>query len=434
MEIAMRILYVTLEDMCYMRGIDLLYGKNLRLNWKHIALIVLDFSLFYGLAYSLLSHLLGIITHFSYPLLQFGFEKRKYIANIQIGIVLLGILQLGCWSILSSVYTLFCRKQLLETYDSWLALNVMAFLIALVCFPHMKLDKFSNFMQQKIVLLQLVLSLGFLGIMEIVYNRWSGRYVSLLLEDYGFLFISLVLIFSVLYMWQKSHYKAKEWEMQLQMHQMYDEGFQNLIEDIRKKQHDFQNHLNAIQSMHYTCTTYEELVKEQQVYVEAIQTENQYYRMLSIGNSVIIGFLYGKFLQAEKQGITVSYDIRIQELQSRVPLHKMVEVIGNLFDNAMEAIENSEKEKVIYLELLEESEKIVLKVKNESDYVSQEQKIKMFERGESSKGTQRGFGLTNVKQICQEYNCDLQVKNQKENGKIYLEFQITIMSKKENKK
>lgn len=58
----------------------------------------------------------------------------------------------------------------------------------------------------------------------------------------------------------------------------------------------------------------------------------------------------------------------------------------------------------------------------------------MFEQGKSSKGENRGFGLANVKQICKQYKCNLQVRNQKEAGKVYLEFQITIESEKTNKK
>ena len=252
-------------------------------------------------------------------------------------------------------------------------------------------------------------------------------------EQYGVIFVSVVLLFCVMYMWHKSYYKVKEQELQLEMHRMYNEGFEALISDIRKKQHDFQNHLNTIYSMHYTCHTYEELVEKQQAYVDAIQEENRYYKMLGIGNSVIVGFLYGKFLQEDKEGIIVSYDVRIGNLESGIPLHKMVEVIGNLFDNAMEAIKNSEKEKTIYLKFVENPDCIVFTIKNESDYIPQEEKIKMFEKGQSTKGEHRGYGLANVKQICEQYKCDLQVRNRKENDNMYLEFQIIIDCKPANK-
>lgn len=110
-----------------------------------------------------------------------------------------------------------------------------------------------------------------------------------------------------------------------------------------------------------------------------------------------------------------------------MPMHKLVEVIGNLFDNAMEAIEEQGVEQKIYLEFIEQPEQIDFKIKNESCYIPQEKLLKMFERGESSKGELRGLGLANVRQICEEYKCDLQVNNRKgEQDKSYLEFEITI--------
>lgn len=428
----MDIIFTILENITLYICLHQLYGRVFRLGWKDIAFILVDVIVLVLLSYSLLAHIFTVILLIIYVIMRFGFGK--IITNIVLGFIIVGVVELGCWSIANVISYIFCGNWFTDSAAGCLVLNIMTFLIALFVFPCLKLERFSNFMQQKIVFLQVVFFMVFLGFFGMLLRLWVTGYVPLSIEQYGVVIVSLFLLLGVTYMWQKSYYKEREQELQLQMHEMYYEGFQNLIADIRKRQHDFQNHLNTIYSMHYTCTTYDELVKEQQTYVDAIQTENRYYKMLSIGNPVIIGFLYGKFLQAETHNITISYDIRIGDLQSKVPLHKLVEVIGNLFDNALEAIDNSEREKVVYLEFTENSEKIVFKIKNESDYISQEEKIKMFEKGASSKGEQRGFGLANVKQICKQYNCDLQVRNQKENGKIYLEFQITITSEKKNKK
>lgn len=403
----------------------LLNGENFRFTWRLFAAILSSY-IFAGIFYNnIFTHILSTIVICWYYITQFGFEKSKFITNMELVCVLMGILELGCWSVICIVYFMFTGDWPMETYAGNLLIMIMACLITWFVLPHLKLDKFSKFLQQKTILPQIILFLGFLWIVGLVASRLlSFSYINP--EQYGVMLVSIVLLFSVLYMWHKSYYKAKEQEMQLQMHQMYDEGFQTLISDIRKRQHDFQNHLNTIHSMHYTCHTYEELVEKQQAYVDAIQTENKYYKMLRIGNPVIVGFLYGKFLQADEKGITVSYDIRIGDLQSKMPLHKMVEVIGNLFDNAVEAITDSEKEQVIYLEFVENAEAIVFTIKNESVYIPQEDKIKMFEKGKSSKGADRGFGLANVKQICEQYKCDLQVRNTKEDEKVYLEFQVTI--------
>ena len=422
---------IILEDLYMAKCLYLLYGEKFRFNWMLLVTILSNCFILDTFSLNAFARILSVFLLFGYFISQFGFEKRKFITNIELLYVLLGTLQLGCWSVIGSIYFIFMGEWPLETHESNLLINIMAFCIVWFLFPYLKLDKFSKFLQQKTILPQIILSLGFLYVVGLIASRIIS-FSNLRPEHYGVIFVCIVLLFSVMYMWHKSYYKAKEQELQLQMHQMYDEGFQTLISDIRKRQHDFQNHLNTIYSMHYTCRTYEELVKKQQEYVDAIQTENRYYNMLSIGNPVIIGFLYGKFLQADKKGITISYDIRINQLQCKMPLHKMVEVIGNLFDNAMEAIADTKKEQVIYLKFVENTEIIFFSIKNESEYIPQEYKIKMFEKGKSSKGADRGFGLANVKQICEQYRCDLQVKNIKEDGKVYLEFQITIQ--KENKR
>ena len=422
---------ITLEAIYMAKCMYLLYGKNFCFNWRLLVTILSNY-LFDGIFYlSIFAHILAGLVMFWYFISQFGFEKRKFITNIELLFVLIGILQLGCWSIIGTVYFIFKGEWPIETYGSNLLIHIMAFCIVWFLLPHLKLNNFSKFLQQKTILPQIILFLGFLYVVGTIVSRLVD-FSYFRPEQYGVILVCIVLLFSVMYMWHKSYYKAKEQELQLQMHQMYDEGFQALINDIRKRQHDFQNHLNTIYSMHYTCHTYEELVEKQQAYVDAIQTENKYYNMLSIGNPVIIGFLYGKFLQADKKGITVSYDIRIDQLQCKMPLHKMVEIIGNLFDNAVEALELSKKEKTIYLEFIENPNTIVFTIKNESEYIPQKELTKMFEKGKSSKGEHRGFGLANVKQICEQYKCDLQIKNQKENENVYLEFQITIPCKNQN--
>ena len=428
--ICVAITFMTLEQLYVFKCIHLLYGKEFRLHWIYFAISITNYVLIRVLHnYESITRIVSLAIFLLYCMHHFGWDRKKMIVNSALLFILIGILQLGCWSVICIGYHLqYGHFPMRETYGETLWVNIMAFLIVWFVFPYLKLDRFSNFMQQKNVLLWSILTVVAFYMLYLLMQRWgkNGKNNLFKPEEYGIIFISIVLLICVTFMWQKSYYKAKEQELQLQMHQMYDEGFQALISDIRKRQHDFQNHLNTIYSMHYTCHTYEELVEKQQEYVEAIQTENKYYKMLSIGNPVIIGFLYGKFLQADRKGIKVAYDIRIGQLQCKMPLHKMVEVIGNLFDNAVEALEFSEKEKTVYLEFIETSDTIVFKIKNASEYIPQEEQIKMFEKGKSSKGEHRGVGLANVKQICDQYKCDLQVRNQKKGDNVYLEFQVTI--------
>ena len=415
-----------LEILATLLCIHNLYGKKFRLDIKNIIAIAADIIFLQLIDEGKLPtemSMLAYLVVLCYCIVEFGVNKRELIVNSILCMTILTILQAGSWMLLDTF-------QLINESDSGsgiinLMVNSLVLLIALLVLPHIGLHKFSVFMQQKVMLLRMLLVIALLFIAYLLIIMKVTDYLAT--EHYLVITISLCLLAGVTYMWQKNQYKVREQKVELQMHQMYGEGFQNLVTEIRKRQHDFQNHLNTIYSLHYTCSTFEELVEQQKEYGDAIQQDNKYNKLLSVGNPVIIGFLYGKFLQADKRGITIVYNIKVADLQSKMPIHKLVEIIGNLFDNAMDAVEENDVEKIIYLDFVETPEKIEFKIKNESCHIPQEQLIKMFERGESSKGAQRGLGLANVKQICGEYKCDLQVHNQKDDaGKFYTDFAICM--------
>ncbi len=415
-----------MEIISILMCIHILYGKKFCLDIKNIIVIAVDIILLQLIAEEQLLSEMSILIYlvvFGYCIAEFGINKRELAVNNVLYIVILGIIQVGTWIILSTFHIIDLNNS--GSGLNNLIVNIIVLLIVLFLLPHIGLHKFSIFMQQKAVLLRIMLVIAFLfiGYLIVIMKVMDA----LSPEHYAVIIISLCFLGAVTYMWQKNQYKVREQKMVLQMHQLYGEGYQNLITEVRRKQHDFQNHLNTIYSLHYTCNTYEELVKQQETYIDAIQEENRYSKLLKIGNPIIIGFLYGKFLQAEEQKITVIYDIKIGDLECKVPIHKMVEIIGNLFDNAMDAVKENDVEKTIYLNFMETTEKIELKIKNESAYIPQENIIKMFKTGESSKGEHRGLGLANVKQICEEYKCSLQANNKKDDtGKNYIEFDICV--------
>ena len=52
--------------------------------------------------------------------------------------------------------------------------------------------------------------------------------------------------------------KSKEIETELKVHKLYADSFDNLVDSIRSKQHEFDNHINTIYSQHYIYNTYME--------------------------------------------------------------------------------------------------------------------------------------------------------------------------------
>ena len=412
-----------LEILSILLCVHALYGKKFCFNINNIIVITMDIILLQSIAEGKLATEMSMLVYpivLVYCAIEFGMDKRKLIINNLLYIVILSVLQMLIWMVLEMLHITYLGSRVNN-----LVVNLMIILIIVFIFPHIDLHKLSIFMQQKYFLVRLLLIIAFLYVLYMLLIVKTTD--KLFPEHYVVITISLCLLGAVTYMWQKNQYKVREQKMILQMHQLYGEGYQNLITEVRRKQHDFQNHLNTIYSLHYTCSSYEELVRQQEKYMEAIQEENRYSSLLKIGNPVMTGFLYGKFLQAEKREITVIYDVKIGDLECNMPIHKMVEIVGNLFDNEMDAVEENNVEKIIYLYFTELDKTVEFKIKNENEYIPQEKIMKMFKSGESSKGEHRGLGLANVKQICEEHKCDLQVKNDKDDtGKNYIEFNICI--------
>ena len=413
----------TLEMISILLCIHNLYGKIFRLNIKNIITIGVDIIFLWLIGEGKLPSEMSMLAYLvvlAYCIVEFGVNKRELIVNNILCMTILTILQAGSWTLLDTF-------QLIHESDSGsgvinLMVNVLVLLMILLVLQHIGLYRFSVFMQQKVVLLRILLVIALLFVAYLLIIMKVTDYLAT--EQYIVIMISLCLLASVTYMWQKNQYKVKEQQIELQMHHMYEESFENLVSDIRSRQHDFENHINAVYSQHYTSTTLEELIEKQRKYCDVLREDNKYNKLLSAGNSIITGFLYGKFLQAEGKGITVKYNVKLGELECPVPTYKLVEIIGNLFDNAIEALEGNGCQKVILIDLVETPVELNFTIRNENPYIPQEKLLQLFQRGESSKGSQRGLGLFNVKKICEEYHCELLAGNKKNDGKTYIEFGI----------
>ena len=88
-------------------------------------------------------------------------------------------------------------------------------------------------------------------------------------------------------------------------------ALEELVKEIRAKQHEFDNHLNAILNMHLTIDNYEELVAKQSEYITENAREDdsrKYLPLLKISDKILAGFIYSKIVRAPEY---VQTDIRV---------------------------------------------------------------------------------------------------------------------------
>ncbi len=100
-------------------------------------------------------------------------------------------------------------------------------------------------------------------------------------------------------------------------------------------------------------------------------------------------------------------------MQGYLPKYKMIEILGVLLDNAMEAVEQRDS-KNITVKMLEQPEQLSVAIKNDSMHYEREEIMRFFEPGYSKKGEGRGIGLSKVREILLKYHAGIKVSCEKE--------------------
>lgn len=113
-----------------------------------------------------------------------------------------------------------------------------------------------------------------------------------------------------------------------------------------------------------------------------------------IGEPVLAGFLLGKQSEARERDIAFEIDAESAIPPPRDPalVHVLITVLGNLLENAFEAVADSAKRRVM-LTLSFDEALLSLHVQDTGVGVPEALRARIFEHGVSSKGERRGLGL-----------------------------------------
>lgn len=241
------------------------------------------------------------------------------------------------------------------------------------------------------------------------------------------LLVVLILALATFLILRQKLWVYEKQEKELLMYKMYVKPLEDFIKEIRAHQHEFDNHLNAILNMHLTITDYEELVKAQADYMRSMVTnrDNSYLGLLKISNKVLAGFLYSK-LRSIKPNITVELIVGSKEIFTNVPEMELVEVIGTLIDNAVQACNEENHHISIYV--TSQEDRFIFIIKNKHEKVAIKLLDQFFERGFTTKDTKynHGLGLYNARKIINHWNGEIFVENESIGADNYLSFHIEL--------
>ncbi len=119
-------------------------------------------------------------------------------------------------------------------------------------------------------------------------------------------------------------------------------------------------------------------------------------------------FLLGKLSYAREKNIKliISEDSYMPEIADESITHELITIVGNLIDNALEAVTNCEK-KQVEVEI-QYGDTLIITVQDTGKGI-QEEIGALFTKGYSTKGDNRGYGLYLVKESIQRINGEIHV-------------------------
>lgn len=383
------LLYVVFEAIAVLLLLHTLYGKKICWNIYSIAFVVIDYILM------LATKLFGVSQNLSvmiYPLLaiycfvQFKSKIQEIIVNIVLAVIML----LGIQLIPLLVFGIL--GELLIGYENVAIVisNLIILIIAIVLYKKVDLHTISLTFQRNSKLIGLILllesTLVFLLIFQ--YKNAYGKVPIKYTVISGIMVLIIILcIHGLLY-----RIKYQEKQAELEAYKTYSAAFSDLITQIRARQHEFDNHISALCNLHYICKDYDELVQEQSKYAKDVISNNRFHKLLVSGNPVIAGFLYGKLSSIQEQGIEVTYTFHISEFTSKIPVYLVVELVGNLLKNAVEAVKTQQVEKQIHLSCTENENEFCLGVRNRSEKIPLDEIGRFLRRDIAVKAVDEDWG------------------------------------------
>ncbi|MCY1590945.1 quorum-sensing sensor histidine kinase AgrC [Staphylococcus pettenkoferi] len=257
-----------------------------------------------------------------------------------------------------------------------------------------------------LIILSIVLFLIFVTVYYILpteYSSFVSYKVMAIISVVGIVTISMLIVTISFTMLREVHYKRNKRE--IQNYYEYTLKIEKINNEMRKFRHDYVNILSTM-SEFIREDDMEGLRKYFNEEIVPMQ-DNMQAKSIKINGlenfhvREIKGLLTTKILQAQEKNIRIS--IEVPDIIEKINLQTidLSRMIGIILDNAIEASEQLEDEPLIRVGFIQESESVTFIVMNKCQ-ADMPRVHTLFEENFSTKGDNRGLGLSTLKEIAED--------------------------------
>ena len=215
--------------------------------------------------------------------------------------------------------------------------------------------------------------------------------VSILFVVFIFMFGILIFLTDNLY---NEKLKTKENEYMAIKSEMLEKSLKDinrLYDENSKNFHEFKHHINIINSLLLDSSN-----KKAIEYLKGIDLYSRYSQVFHTGNDIIDTVLNVKNTEANQKHISLFADINIDKVT--VNDADLCSVLSNLIDNAIEAVDKTEKNKNIKLTINQKGNMLFIAAENPSSSNPLENNFNSQKKGN------HGWGMKIINDIVNKYN------------------------------
>ena len=198
-------------------------------------------------------------------------------------------------------------------------------------------------------------------------------------------------------------------------------GVKTYAEALRAQTHEFMNKLHVVLGL-VEMESYDELRR----YIRQIaygQQEETEYLSNRLKDAFLTGFMLGKKSRARELDIhfALTEESNLPEPLADSLIQKLILIIGNLVDNAFDALKEDDRglDKTILLTILKYQDELLITVEDSGPGIPNDKIDQIFKYGFSTKGENRGVGLHLVMQTIRALNGTIEVESYPAQGTVF---------------